>query len=151
MVRKKQRYLIGRLQYIDDEINAAVTREDILYSIRESIKDLYGDYGVGAYSVLLFVCYSNPYTGVFFLQCPRDNHKQIRTCLTFVKMVRRVQCVMTCIHMTATIKSAEKYLLEYNKKKMKIVYEKCKTPQEKREVLQFMKEVNIAHVITDVV
>ena len=147
MVRKKVRYLVTQIQYEDEKIDTSVTQDDIFHALHISVKELYGDYGVAVYTMKIWIKYTNPYTGIFFLQCPQDHHKEIRTSLTFVKLLKRKRCVLNCIYLAATIKSAERYLLDYNAEKMNIMYERCKTPQEKRDVLKFMKELNIDHLI----
>jgi RNase P/RNase MRP subunit POP5 len=143
MVRKKNRYLVVKIRYEDDKIDVNLQQEDIKKCIKGMVKELYGDYGLSTFCSGMFVKYNNPYTGVFFLQVARDYHREVRTCVSFVKMLRQRLCVLSCIHVTATLKSAEKYLLDYNTRKMKFVYERCKNPVEKQKLLNIMQELGL--------
>merc|ERR1712189_72009 len=95
------------------------------------------------YAHKLVVKYLNPYTSVFFLQCLRDHYKQTRAAVSFVNVVNKQRCALTCLKVAATIKMAERFLLAYNIKGMNILYHGCKTTVEKRKMIELMEEFDI--------
>ena len=143
MVRIKKRYLVIRFEFLNSKSKRTIDREDIFQAVKGTLKELYGDYGVAAYGPHLNVKYTNPHTSIFFLQCLRDHYKQIRACVTFVKVMQKELCVLTCLKVAATIKLAERFLLAYNIKAMNVLYKRCKTPMEKNNLLKLMKEFDV--------
>lgn len=144
MVRYKSRYFVVKVKYADDRWDLNIYEKDIKEVIKTSVEELYGDYGIATYCNKMFVKYVNPYTQIFFVQCARDYHKEIRTAISFVKQLRSKFCTLTCIYMGATIKSAERFLLDYNTKTLQRLYANCKDPMEKRRLMQVMANKNIA-------
>ena len=142
MVRVKKRYFVVQIQF-DDTTNASYQQEDIYHALRQSITKLYGDFGEATYSQKLVVKYLNPYTSIFFLQCLRDHYKQTRVALSFVTVVNKQRCALTCLKVAATIKMAERFLLNMNVKGMGLLYNQCKTPGEKRRMAEVMEEFSI--------
>ena len=151
MVRVKKRYLVVKIQF-DETKRSSYQQEDIYYSIRQSIRHLYGDFGDAIYSEKLVVKYLNPHTSIFFLQCLRDHYKQTRAAVSFVTVVNKQRCALTCLKAAATIKLAERFLLNYNIKGMGLMYSKCKTLGEKKKMVELMEEFSIPYedVNTDV-
>ena len=143
MVRKKQRYFVVEIFYEDDRVDFNLSKEDIFYAIRSSVQELYGDYGIGAFSLDVFVKYVNPYTKLFFLQAPREYQVEIRTCLSFIKMLRNYICVFNCIYVTATIKSAELFLLQRDKEKLHALYKNCNNVSDRAKIMECMKKLNV--------
>ncbi|XP_065679002.1 uncharacterized protein LOC136081302 [Hydra vulgaris] len=143
MVRKKQRYFVVEIIYEDNKVDLNLSREDIFRAIRLSIQDLYGDYGIGAFSLNLFVKYVNPYTKLFFVQAPREYQIEIRACLTFIKMLRNRLCILNCIYVAATIKSAEVFLLKRDKETLRALYKNCKNVSERAKIMEFTKKQNL--------
>lgn len=151
MVRTKRRYLVLRVQYDKQTMTHlnSTTEERIHSAIRRTIQDLYGDTGFGSYAMNLEIKYWNPYTSICFLRCPRDFHKQVRTAVTFTRFINENLCAIHCMFLAATLKSAEKFLLNYNTEKMNILLKKCKRPGEKRAILEKMQELEIENIIQD--
>ena len=151
MVRKKSRYLVIKIQYADEKIDLSLDKDTIKNTIKNSVKELYGEYGQTTFTHGMYVKYTNPYTGIFFLQVARDYHREVRTCVSFVKMLRQRLCVLSCIHVTGTLKSAERYLLDYNTKKMRLMYERCSNPVDKQKVVDIIKGLGLTDIIPSVV
>lgn len=147
MVRKKHRYFVVRIQYANNSIDTSLKPFDVFRAIEAMAKELYGDYGIAVYLFNVNVKYINPYTGIIFVQCNRDYHKEIRNCITFIKFVKQKQCILTTVHVTATIRSAERFLLRYNTDKMNLLYQKCKTPHEKQDLWDYMKMLGIENTL----
>lgn len=145
MVRQKRRYLVIQVHLEEGEISKlqSISEKNIYHAISLSIKDLYGDYGVGVYGMSINTKYWNPYTGILFLKCPRDFHKEVRSSISFVKNISNHICMLNCLYITATLKSAETYLHDFNTKKMNVTLNKCKTPQERTCVMEQMKQFNV--------
>ena len=141
MVRVKKRYLVVQIQF--ENANSRYAQEDIYYAIKDSINKLYGDFGSAAYTSNLVVKYLNPHTSIFFLQCLRDHYKHVRTAMTFVTVVAKNRCALTCLKVTATMKLAERFLLEFNVKAMNVLYGRCRTLGEKKQMLFYMEEFDI--------
>lgn len=149
MVRKKSRYLVTKIQYSDNKIDLNLDQDTIRTTIRNIVKELFGEYGVTTYTHGMFVKYCNPYTGIFFLRVDRDFHTQIRTCVSFVKMLRQRLCILSCIHVTGTIKSAERFLLKYNTNKMQVMYQKCQNRVEKQKIKTIIDGLGMSNIIED--
>ena len=49
MVRKKNRYLVIKIQHADEKIDVNINEFVLVNVIRSSIKSLYGDYGQATY------------------------------------------------------------------------------------------------------
>ena len=151
MVRKKSRYLVAKIQYNDNKIDLNLDQDMIRNAIRNTVKELFGEYGMATFTQGMFVKYCNPYTGIFFLRVERDYHCHIRTCVSFIKELRQRLCVLSCIHVTGTLKSAERFLLDYNTKKMQVMYDRCKTPLEKQKIKGIIDGLGMSCVIDDLV
>lgn len=151
MVRSKNRYLVIRVQFDCHESakNAKTDDQSIYQAIRSSIQELFGSVGVGKFGMELETKYWNPFTGISFVKCQRDFYKEVRTAITFIKLINKHLCAVHCLYVAATIKSAEKFLLDYNTDKMNILLKKCKTPTEKKIILEKMEELDIKNLIQD--
>ena len=147
MVRLKVRYLVGKIQFEDGKVDINLKHWEIPYELEWSMQNLYGQYGVAVYLRGIGVKYVNPFTGMFFLKCKRDFHKQLHAALTSMTLFKKQRCNIQVLHMAATLKRAEQWLLNYNKKEMSRMYKESKTPLERQEILGAAKKLGIENLL----
>jgi ribonuclease P/MRP protein subunit POP5 len=86
--------------------------------IRESVAELFGDYGVGTIAGLKVV-YFSPATSTAIVRCPRAGYRLVWAALTFVgslpgarrggggESAKRMGCVIRVVRVSGTIRKAE--------------------------------------------
>merc|ERR1711915_293916 len=100
---------------MDGKVDEGLKNWEIPYELEWTVQNLYGQYGVAVFLRTVNVRYANPYTGMFFLRCKRDFHQQIQAALTSMTLFKKQRCTIQIVHSAATLKRAEKWLLERNK------------------------------------
>jgi ribonuclease P/MRP protein subunit POP5 len=85
----------------------------LLHLIRESVAELFGDYGVGTIAGLK-VMYFSPATSTAIVRCPRASYRLVWAGLTFVGSLpgarrggEREACVIRVVRVSGTIRKAE--------------------------------------------
>lgn len=123
MVRFKNRYLVVELYTIDNNNGlqdympssnattneAALSTQSMVNLLRSSLSTNFGQHGAALASQSLSVKYCNANTGIVLVRCAREQLSMVWAALTFAGGERKL---MKVIHVSGTIKSAQKRLMQ---------------------------------------
>ncbi|KAG0238408.1 hypothetical protein BGW42_005641 [Actinomortierella wolfii] len=79
----------------------AITQKDILFAVKDSITENFGDYGTGLTQRSLTVS--------------RDEANLVWGALTFIKQIKGNPCLIKVIHVTGTIKKCQLMTIQYDR------------------------------------
>lgn len=82
-MRFKNRYLLLEVVWKDGKTDLAITELALLGVFRESIKQNFGDYGLGLALASVQVKFYNPITNLCIVRSSRDQHRQVRPAATY--------------------------------------------------------------------
>ena len=115
MVRVKSRYLLFEINFEDDLILESLTSSSITTIVKESIEANFGSFGSGVTSSIQ-IKYFSPFTNIGILRMPREHGRMVWASLTFITKIKKIPCRIRVLHVSGTIKSAQKHTIEYNQK-----------------------------------
>ncbi|XP_038228745.1 ribonuclease P/MRP protein subunit POP5 isoform X1 [Dermochelys coriacea] len=100
------------------------------------------------------VKYLNAYTGIVLLRCRKDFYRLLWSALPFVTYLenrnQRYSCFFNTLHVGGTIRTCQKFLIQYNRKQLLLLLHNC-TSEEERQSIQksvlscCLKEVEEEH------
>nr|XP_026694324.1 ribonuclease P/MRP protein subunit POP5-like [Ciona intestinalis] len=137
MVRLKHRYYLVNIIFDDDCLGHRIGHKVLYDAINSLLEDFYGDNGVACIQSNLSVKYLNIYTNLILIRVRRQFHKMLGSVLPFIKSVkcdllgkdkklgRIVDCLVNTVHVSGTIRSAQKFIIKFNKKKIEIILQRC--------------------------
>ncbi|XP_003974784.2 ribonuclease P/MRP protein subunit POP5 [Takifugu rubripes] len=138
MVRVKSRYLLcevnvsnrSSLLHLDDRAVAA--------AVKAAVARTHGDYGAALCSIRFCVKYLNAHTGIVLLRFPKKFYRLLWSALPFITGIetrgQKIPCFLNCLHVGGTIRTCQKFLIQYNKHQLHQMLPKCKNKEEKNEV-----------------
>ncbi|KAL1425275.1 hypothetical protein MTO96_019422 [Rhipicephalus appendiculatus] len=118
-----------------------VTEKDIYACVRNAVRFLHGNFGLGVTKFNLAVKFFNPHTRVFLLRTRRGAHTLTLSALPFVKKIKDEAATLKVLRLTGTIRSCLKYLRKYDCSVMHSVLNRCDSVEAKREVREKIAEV----------
>ncbi|OCK78771.1 hypothetical protein K432DRAFT_444396 [Lepidopterella palustris CBS 459.81] len=132
MVRVKHRYLLVSLLYpcasssvaakepLPDVIHFHQPSSDqltvpfLLRVIRDSVAELFGDYGAGVVSTSLQIKYLSPATSTAIIRTPRAHYQLVWAALTFISSLPKPMnqsCVVRVVRVSGTIRKSEEEVI----------------------------------------
>ncbi|XP_065273931.1 ribonuclease P/MRP protein subunit POP5 isoform X2 [Emys orbicularis] len=85
------------------------------------------------------VKYLNAYTGIVLLRCRKDFYRLLWSALPFVTYLenrnQRYSCFFNTLHVGGTIRTCQKFLVQYNRKQLLLLLHNC-TSEEERQSIQ---------------
>ncbi|NWH66829.1 POP5 protein, partial [Geococcyx californianus] len=82
------------------------------------------------------VKYLNAYTGVVLLRCRKDACGLLCSALPFVRQLesrnQRYPCVLNTLHVGGTIRTCQKFLIQYNRRQLLLLLQNCTNEEERR-------------------
>ncbi|CAM2103256.1 ribonuclease P/MRP protein subunit POP5 isoform X1 [Lepidochelys kempii] len=85
------------------------------------------------------VKYLNAYTGIVLLRCRKDFYRLLWSALPFVTYLenrnQRYSCFFNTLHVGGTIRTCQKFLIQYNRKQLLLLLHNC-TSEEERQSIQ---------------
>ncbi|KAL6088706.1 hypothetical protein STEG23_030221 [Scotinomys teguina] len=139
MVRFKHRYLLCEL--VSEDARCRLNLDDRLLGglVRDTIARVHGTFGAAACSVGFAVRYLNAYTGVVLLRCRKDFYQLVWSALPFITYLEskghRYPCFFNTLHVGGTIRTCQKFLIQYNRRQMLILLQNC-TDEGEREAIK---------------
>ncbi|RUS31221.1 hypothetical protein BC938DRAFT_478229 [Jimgerdemannia flammicorona] len=125
MVRFKNRWILFEILYdhsIPPIISTTVPQQVAALStgtvntlIRESIRENFGEWGMGCVVSSLNMKYFSPYTNIGIVRVARDHYRILWGALTFIKEIRGTPCVVRALHLSGTIIKAQNAAIEYDR------------------------------------
>ncbi|XP_023576783.1 ribonuclease P/MRP protein subunit POP5 isoform X2 [Octodon degus] len=138
MVRFKHRYLLCEL--VSDDPRSRLTLDDRVLGnlVRDTIARVHGTFGAAACSIGFAVRYLNVYTGIVLLRCRKEFYQLVWSALPFITYLEnkghRYPCFFNTVHVGGTIRTCQKFLIQYNRRQLLILLQNCS--DEKREAIQ---------------
>ncbi|XP_007525333.1 ribonuclease P/MRP protein subunit POP5 [Erinaceus europaeus] len=139
MVRFKHRYLLCEL--VSDDPRCRLSLEDRVLCglVRDTIARVHGTFGAAACSVGFAVRYLNAYTGIVLLRCRKEFYQLLSSALPFITYLEnkghRYPCFLNTLHVGGTIRTCQKFLIQYNRRQLLILLQNCRNEGE-REAIQ---------------
>ncbi|KAG9487343.1 hypothetical protein GDO78_007288 [Eleutherodactylus coqui] len=128
-MRFKCRYFLCELVLQDPRWRRNITAGSVSYNVREAVARLHGDFGIAACSLGLSVKYINAYTGIILLRCRKEFHQLLWTSLPFITSFgnrgQQFACFINTLHVGGTIRTCQKFLIQYNKKQLALLLKNC--------------------------
>ncbi|XP_066187394.1 ribonuclease P/MRP protein subunit POP5 isoform X2 [Sylvia atricapilla] len=85
------------------------------------------------------VKYLNAYTGTVLLRCRKDSYRLLCSALPFVRHLesraQRYPCCLNTLHVGGTIRTCQKFLIQYNRTQLLKLLQNC-TNEEERQCIQ---------------
>ncbi|XP_030814596.1 ribonuclease P/MRP protein subunit POP5 isoform X2 [Camarhynchus parvulus] len=85
------------------------------------------------------VKYLNAYTGTVLLRCRKDSYRLLCSALPFVRHLesrgQRYPCFLNTLHVGGTIRTCQKFLIQYNRTQLLRLLQNC-TNEEERQCIQ---------------
>nr|XP_045002821.1 ribonuclease P/MRP protein subunit POP5-like [Jaculus jaculus] len=139
MVRFKHRYLL--CEVVSDDSRCRLSLDDrVLVGLgRDTTARVHGTFGAAACSVGFAVRYLNAYTGIVLLLCRKEFYQPLWSALPFITYLEnkghRYPCFFNTLHVGGTIRTCQKFLIQYNRRQLLILLQKC-TDEGEREAIQ---------------
>ncbi|XP_053313212.1 ribonuclease P/MRP protein subunit POP5 [Spea bombifrons] len=137
-MRFKARYLLCELVLEEPRWRQNITQSMIFHSVRDAISRTHGDFGAAACAVSLSVKYMNAYTGVILLRCRKDFYHLLWSSLPFITSLdnrgQRCPCFINTLHVGGTIRTCQKFLIQYNKVQLQRLLNGCTNAEERKAI-----------------
>ncbi|XP_051888263.1 ribonuclease P/MRP protein subunit POP5 [Pristis pectinata] len=138
MVRFKSRYLLCEIVFEKPHYRQHIDVRSIIRNVRNAITQTHGDFGIGCCSLRLEVTYLNAYTGIVLIRCQKDFYRMLSTALMFITFLenknQKFPCFFNTLHVAGTIRSCQKFLIQYNRRQLLLLLRDCKTKKERESV-----------------
>ncbi|KAB1255271.1 Ribonuclease P/MRP protein subunit POP5 [Camelus dromedarius] len=159
MVRFKHRYLL--CEVVSDDPRCRLSLEDRVLGglVRDTIARMHGTFGAAACSIGFAVRYLNAYTGIVLLRCRKEFYRLVWSALPFITCLEnkghRYPCFLNTLHVGGTIRTCQKFLIQYNRRQLLILLQNC-TDEGEREAIQksvtrscFLEEESAGEELSD--
>ncbi|XP_053444263.1 ribonuclease P/MRP protein subunit POP5 isoform X2 [Nycticebus coucang] len=142
MVRFKHRYLLCEL--VSDDPRCRLSLDDRVLGglVRDTIARVHGTFGAAASSIgfaefskmtspspIPVVRYLNAYTGIVLLRCRKEFYQLVWSALPFITYLEnkgyRYSCFFNTLHVGGTIRTCQKFLIQYNRRQLLILLQNC--------------------------
>ncbi|KAM8961508.1 ribonuclease P/MRP protein subunit POP5 isoform 2-T2 [Pelodytes ibericus] len=149
-MRFKSRYLLCELVLEDPRWRQSISQGMILYNVRDALNRTHGDFGAAACSVSLSVKYLNAYTGIILLRCRKDFYQLLWSSLPFITSLenrgQRYPCFINTLHVGGTIRTCQKFLIQYNKEQLHLLLNNCTNDEERRKIRRSIASCTLHNV-----
>ncbi|KAG0048044.1 hypothetical protein BGZ83_006951 [Gryganskiella cystojenkinii] len=92
-----------------------LANKDLVYAIRDSVAENFGDYGVGVTQRPMTLKYFSPHTNIGILRISREEVHIIWGALTFIKELKGSPCIIKVLHTSGTIKNCQLTTIKYDR------------------------------------
>ncbi|XP_027718623.1 ribonuclease P/MRP protein subunit POP5 [Vombatus ursinus] len=138
MVRFKHRYLLCELVSEDPRCRACLEERVLFGLVRDAIARVHGAFGAAACAVAFTVKYLNAYTGVVLLRCRKEFYQLLWSALPFITYLenkgQRYACFFNTLHVGGTIRTCQKFLIQYNRRQLLILLHNCPDGEERESI-----------------
>jgi len=123
MVRFKNRYVLGRIEWLDREHmdlsgksgEKGIGSTDIFRALRSVVEKVFGQFGFATIQSSLQVKYWNEKTGSCILRVARDQSMALISSLAHVREIKHTPCTWHTLHISGTIRKCQRTLYLQNK------------------------------------
>lgn len=153
MVRFKNRYLLCEIVFDNPRHRQCIEERAIMTTVRDVLARIHGDYGVGCCTVSLAVKYLNAYTGIVLLRCRREFYQMLWSIIPFITTIeskhQRYPCIFHTLHVGATIRTCQKFLIQYNRRQLMLLLRNCSTEEERVSVTREVQSCSLKELEKD--
>lgn len=114
----------------------------IARALQQKIQQLYGDFGSAAIYSGFHIKYCNEYTRIAIIRSRHGPHRFIATTIPFINYLDKGNVVVRSLYVGATIKHCNKFIKEYQQKKIETDLIKFKNRPEYEELCQIYRSCN---------
>lgn len=142
MVRVKYRYILAEIvpEMHKSAIKLPLKENDLKKKILDSVQETHGDYGLACISPGFSLKMYNPATRVFILRVRRNFHSVLGTTLPLITFVNKMKLAIRTLHLSGTIRSSYKCLIEFDKRKLNELVSDHQLPESTKGELASMIE-----------
>ncbi|NXT45734.1 POP5 protein, partial [Pluvianellus socialis] len=131
-----RRYVLCEVVSEDPRCRQCIEDRAVGLAVRDAIGRVHGDYGLGCCSISFTVKYLNAYTGTVLLRCRKDFSRLLCSALPFVRQLegrnQRYPCALNTLHVGGTIRTCQKFLIQYNRRQLLMLLQNCTNEEERR-------------------
>uniref|UniRef100_A0A8C4JQY5 Ribonuclease P/MRP protein subunit POP5 n=1 Tax=Dromaius novaehollandiae TaxID=8790 RepID=A0A8C4JQY5_DRONO len=135
-----RRYVLCEVVSEDPRCRQCIEDRAVGLAVREAIARAHGDYGLACCCVSFTVKYLNAYTGTVLLRCRKDFYRLLCSALPLVRQLesrnQRYPCYFNTLHVGGTIRTCQKFLIQYNRRQLLMLLQNCTNEEERRSIRQ---------------
>ncbi|RUS77908.1 hypothetical protein EGW08_014339 [Elysia chlorotica] len=137
MVRFKNRYAICELVFPQTaESGPQMETYQVYQAVKQSLLESHGDYGLAALQSSLSVKYLNIKTNIAIIRGERRHFDMVTSSLIFITEVGGLDVAFRTLHVGGSIRSCQKFLIDYHRKNLAKLFPECETLEGKSEVMK---------------
>ncbi|XP_009329142.1 PREDICTED: ribonuclease P/MRP protein subunit POP5 [Pygoscelis adeliae] len=130
------RYVLCEVVSEDPRCRQCIEDRAVGLAVRDAVGRVHGDYGLACCSISFTVKYLNAYTGTVLLRCRKDSYRLLCSALPFVRQLesrnQRYPCSLNTLHVGGTIRTCQKFLIQYNRRQLLMLLQNCTNEEERR-------------------
>ncbi|KAG0328958.1 hypothetical protein BG000_000261 [Podila horticola] len=92
-----------------------LANKDLVFALKDSIAENFGDYGAGLTQRPLTLKYFSPHTNIGIIRISREELHIVWGALTFIKELKGRSCMIKVIHTSGTIKKCQLTTIRYDR------------------------------------
>nr|XP_033811912.1 ribonuclease P/MRP protein subunit POP5 isoform X1 [Geotrypetes seraphini] len=150
MVRFKSRYLLCEIVVDDPLCRQNINQGLVQSAIKDALIRAHGDFGFACCSVSFAVKYVNAYTGIVFIRCRKAFYQLLWSSLPFITCLeswgQRYPCFFNTLHVSGTIRTCQKYLIQYNQKQLLRLLYKSTSDVERKQIESSIRSCSLEAV-----
>lgn len=132
-------YFLLELQPENARQATKLKQGEIYVSITNALKYLHGEQGVASQQGDIRIKYLNPETGIVFVRARRGPHVMVKDSIDHVSRIGSCVTKLKIIHVSGTMRSSQKRLLEHHRRHLLKMLGKCRTEQERQAIRRAME------------
>lgn len=120
MVRVKYRYILAEIwtEQFKNKVRLPLKEKELKQAILDSVEMLHGDYGLACIQAGFSIKMYNPATRMFIVRVHRKFHSVLGSSFPFITSIGKIKLIIRTLRLTGTIRSALKFLINYDKEKL---------------------------------
>uniref|UniRef100_A0A8D2KYC2 Ribonuclease P/MRP protein subunit POP5 n=1 Tax=Varanus komodoensis TaxID=61221 RepID=A0A8D2KYC2_VARKO len=123
------RYFLCEIISEDPHCRQLIEERTVHNAVKSAVARIHGDFGLACCSIAFAVKYLNAYTGVVLLCCRKDFYRLLWSALPFITHLenksQRYPCSVNVLHLGATIRTCQKFLIQYNRDQLLSLLQNC--------------------------
>lgn len=128
------RYFLLELKPDTPRHLSQIHQGEVHSAIMKALKNLHGEQGVAAQLGDIRVKYLNPETGIVFLRARRGPHELVREAINSLTRIGSHVAKLEIVHLSGTMRSSQKRLLEYHRRGLLKMLAKCHTDRDREKI-----------------
>lgn len=142
MVRVKYRYILVEIQtdQYKNRLKLPLKESELKRAILDSVETLHGDYGIACIQAGFSIKMYNSATRLFIVRVYRKYHSLLGSSLPIITTVGKLRVGFRTLRLTGTIRSALKFVIQYDREKLTEIVNVLQATSEMQEELSAIIE-----------